>query len=1036
MPPVDDALNAALKIICEASGAAYAIYWRLASTGGKQRLVVVADYTTNESRAVTLERGETGSFAEASRHVELDPLGKSVIATVNRTGQPQFVADARSTLFKRAGLAATYSIRSVQVIPFEQGALEYGTIDDRLADWQGRPPPIAPQIPSYQLRRSFDALGATYAVLWQRQGDVIRLVADYTTTSWQQLLHEARSDGNSFTSQSRGFELDANGQGPVATALRSRREVFVSNAPGSAMRRAQLASEYAIKRIHFTPMDGNYVLESGGPSSTPLGGSLLTALLKLYCDLSGASYSIYWVEDSGSHVVSRSYVTEAHAVNTAARGLQKSFPEATRKFQLPIGGDGPVATAAFTNLPCFVADASRSALRRAALMCTHGIRSIYTVPTEGGVFEFGIMEDGPMAKWPEMPWCPELPNAKLRAALDTGALYTIFWALDGNDYVVKADYVPPEERLHNRRNDGRSFVSESRGVRVPAHGDSPIAIASNTGRKVEVAPYKLTIRAALAEEFGITHLEFVPCDGGVLENAFARKRPQGNSGSGEAKATGATTETSARRVRRHTKEVMDAVLAPLTSALRRGARNSKEPVGEALTALPAEPMDSLDEQRSWLKHMMVAAENNDQLLTPSGPSFEPVTAKEVPSLGRAAPSREQSTGSFRKTVVTALMKSVGGAPTCETSAAANPPAPGETSAAYKRCEGIAAISGRMLSAHDEERLQHLASKTHKSLRKGSSAAKSARKARKVRSEQLEDFGDVLKYSFVRFDLDDLNGEIVRLRWGGSSCPPQQADETNEVGDASTLARARGNDVTVQLMRYDEGKTLRLTSHIEGKDNAVLDSPLRRLLQLDGSPFVAPLPLTTPDPVGQDIRDLPATLAKIQADWDQPTDSLNRMSAWTYTYLLRERMKAQDGNTHDGSIDLLITGCEVSLWIGEQFASDIHRVFPKLRVVTLSANKLCELPLSAPCPHSLWSLLSPTTHTALCASALTQILLAQTRAAWAVLPDPTDELLLPRRKLQSAQYPMPAGLALGRHFCHSRLFEPAQVVYFAHLCRHI
>ena len=35
-------------------------------------------------------------------------------------------------------------------------------------------------------------------------------------------------------------------------------------------------------------------------------------------------------------------------------------------------------------------------------------------------------------------------------------------------------------------------------------------------------------------------------------------------------------------------------------------------------------------------------------------------------------------------------------------------------------------------------------------------------------------------------------------------------------------------------------------------------------------------------------------------------------------------KYQDG-THDGSVDLLLTGCEVSLWLLEQFASDLAQV---------------------------------------------------------------------------------------------------------------
>ena len=47
----------------------------------------------------------------------------------------------------------------------------------------------------------------------------------------------------------------------------------------------------------------------------------------------------------------------------------------------------------------------------------------------------------------------------------------------------------------------------------------------------------------------------------------------------------------------------------------------------------------------------------------------------------------------------------------------------------------------------------------------------------------------------------------------------------------------------------------------------------------------------------------------------------------------------------------MTGCEVSLWLGEAFASDLHRVFPKLRIVTLSANKLLgQLGQSAPIPQ--------------------------------------------------------------------------------------
>ena len=42
------------------------------------------------------------------------------------------------------------------------------------------------------------------------------------------------------------------------------------------------------------------------------------------------------------------------------------------------------------------------------------------------------------------------------------------------------------------------------------------------------------------------------------------------------------------------------------------------------------------------------------------------------------------------------------------------------------------------------------------------------------------------------------------------------------------------------------------------------------------------------------------------------------------------------------IDILITGCEVSLWVAEQFASDLSVIFPGLVVKALSANKLLAL----------------------------------------------------------------------------------------------
>jgi len=97
-----------------------------------------------------------------------------------------------------------------------------------------------------------------------------------------------------------------------------------------------------------------------------------------------------------------------------------------------------------------------------------------------------------------------------------------------------------------------------------------------------------------------------------------------------------------------------------------------------------------------------------------------------------------------------------------------------------------------------------------------------------------------------------------------------------------------------------------------------------------------------DPVGDDIADIPRVLRKIKEDWNEPETSLNRMTAFTLSTRLRERMRSHYDNTHDGSLDVLIAGCEVSLWLGEQFASDLHTAFPKLSVECISANKLLGL----------------------------------------------------------------------------------------------
>ena len=561
-------------------------------------------------------------------------------------------------------------------------------------------------------------------------------------------------------------------------------------------------------------------------------------------------------------------------------------------------------------------------------------------------------------------------------------------------YRVKADYLTPVRaaELRELRGDDRSYVTESRSVRLPAF-DSTCAIAVSSGRKVVLPAAQLLVRRELAEEFNIAEVTYVPCLSGVLEygvatpsemgkRLLATPKPREKRGfmqrlaerrSKESWSTPGTPATS-----NHGGGVFDSfgkAPAPAAAQAPAGSRSDKSVLSLALDVEVTRILESQkNDERS----------EDDDLCTDSRATPEERSNKDVlwgtrgegmggGGAGSSSFSKVRLPGSGRGLKQLSLVG-----------------APGE--------EAVSITAERKKSLHNggNGRPKSFAvdHARQKSLRPDAARQKSIRpntnpliapipsttslsgmptsrvggaprgvsdgaSRKQSNQEHTEDYGDILKQSF-RFDLDDLNGEVVLLRWGDFKKPEEEGeDSTNaeQSGGADAgrglgqeevdgqgggmLARAKGNDVTSTLMRYGPNlsKRLTITSHVEGKVNAKFSSPLRRLLQLDGNRFVSALPPPARDPVGQDLKDLPRVLSKILSDWDQPSDSLNRMSAWTFSSLLKERMKLHDDHAHDGSVDLLITGCEVSLWVAEQFAADLHRIFPVLKIVTISANKL-------------------------------------------------------------------------------------------------
>ena len=175
----------------------------------------------------------------------------------------------------------------------------------------------------------------------------------------------------------------------------------------------------------------------------------------------------------------------------------------------------------------------------------------------------------------------------------------------------------------------------------------------------------------------------------------------------------------------------------------------------------------------------------------------------------------------------------------------------------------------------------------------------------------------------RLDLDDLGGEIILLDWGRASGDALLRD-SSFIGRSRTQFLSEGEvDITI----FQESRTA--DSNVK-----------KRLLPLDDNEFIQPLPVDTLDPVGADIRHIPAACKAIQDSW--ASRGLNRHTAWHLVRCLKHRLLARiQGKipSNASAVDVLLTGCEVSLWLAEQVATDLQKSFSKLNVRAVSSNKL-------------------------------------------------------------------------------------------------
>ena len=185
---------------------------------------------------------------------------------------------------------------------------------------------------------------------------------------------------------------------------------------------------------------------------------------------------------------------------------------------------------------------------------------------------------------------------------------------------------------------------------------------------------------------------------------------------------------------------------------------------------------------------------------------------------------------------------------------------------------------------------------------------------------------------TRLDLDDLGGEIVLLDWNqGSGAQSQDRVVSKPSRHLNTHIVMKG---AVTLVIYQESKS------------STLDRELyHRLTRLSRNDLIKPLPKFSDDPIKTDIDDIPKICREIQDDFhsSKACSGMNRLTAFHLSNCLKARLEDRiKGRYSANSVDILLTGCEVSLWLAEQFASDLKKCFPKLAVQAMSSNKILGL----------------------------------------------------------------------------------------------
>ncbi|CAE8615543.1 unnamed protein product [Polarella glacialis] len=200
----------------------------------------------------------------------------------------------------------------------------------------------------------------------------------------------------------------------------------------------------------------------------------------------------------------------------------------------------------------------------------------------------------------------------------------------------------------------------------------------------------------------------------------------------------------------------------------------------------------------------------------------------------------------------------------------------------------------------------------------------------------------------RFDIADASGEAIELlMMQGSTSRSEVESLANSQLVGTKLQRSlyftlpgsggRGSVLGLEQPKSELYHILLRGTSLESHPVPLLRNRfVKRLVHLMVAPPIknSKAPNGGTDIVESDLQDVPSVLSEIDDSWEDGF-TMNRISGVKFAnclgYLINQR------NAKGPDIDVLVIGIENSLWMGQQFAADLSRLFPRLNVMAMSSN---------------------------------------------------------------------------------------------------